>query len=1035
MRMRLAFFVVVCLFSASFVRAQSPNGTISGVVFDPTGAIITGADITAVNDATRVLYSTTTNNDGVYVLPNLPPGSYRIQVSKIGFKTLIKPDIVLNVQDALAINFNLLVGAASETVTVPGGASLINADNGSVSTVIDQNFVESLPLNGRSFNTLLQLTPGVVIAPSNNFGDNPGQFSIAGQRTDANNFTIDGVSANFGVSLGVDGYMGAAGTGSAQAFSALGGTSSLVSVEDLQEFRIETSSFAPEFGRQPGGQVVLSTRSGTNDFHGGVYEYFRNNVMDANNWFANHAKLPRAAERHNDFGGFLGGPVWKDKTFFFVSYEGARLREPETHPIQVPSAYARSYAATNAPTLLPFLNAYPEPDNRAIVPGVYSSQFTGNYSGSATLNAGSVRIDHEFNDRFSVFGRFNDAPSRVASPILSLSTLQTSEVDTKTLTLGSNMLVTSHVSNFLRGNYSMQSAQTTSALTSLGGAVPLTPSLLISSLSPANTFGDFSSADLGGDDLQFGPTARNRAAQANIVDDLSVLVGTHEFKFGGDFRAIWTTVAPAQSLVSFGANSIQNFLATGQGFLVTLTSKNAQFLTKSFSAYAQDAWKATARLSINYGVRWELDPAPSPVGTTTFAVWQNVTNPAAIALAPSGTSLWKTTYGNFAPRIGIAYRLTQNGDLVVRVGAGTFYDLGVGNSGNVASTFPNGAFEFTPTLTLPAPNLGPYLPPISLAPPYGGVVFAYAPNLKLPRSYQWNAALEKSFGKQVVSATYVGQVGRELLRQEGLLTPNANFQPDTFFYLTQNDASSNYNALQMQYRRPLAAGLQALLGYTWSHSLDDASDDTASAISKTVVSNKSDWGSSTFDVRNSFSGAVTYDIPAAARGGAIGLLTRGWSINTVIVARGGFPFNGVLRTNGRIGSVFPRPDLVAGAPFWIAAPGAPGGKILNAAAFVAPPVGEQGNEPRDDIPGFGLTQVDLSVARKFPISERLNLQFRADAFNALNHSNFSNPAAYIGLGPSFLQSSTTLNNGLGGLNPLFQEGGPRSIQLSLRLVF
>src|SRR5208283_1992488 len=220
-----------------------------------------------------VQYSGKTNGEGYYVVPNIPPGTYRIQVSNSGFKTIIKPDIVIHVQDALAINFTLPIGAASEIVTVQGGAPLINTENAAVSTVIDRNFVESLPLNGRSFDTLLQLTPGVVIAPTANFGAAPGQFSIAGQRTDANNFSVDGVSANFGVS-GSSNLLGQSGTGTQQAFSALGGTSSLVSVEALQEFRIETSSFAPEFGRAPGGQVILTTRSGTNDLHGGIYEYF-----------------------------------------------------------------------------------------------------------------------------------------------------------------------------------------------------------------------------------------------------------------------------------------------------------------------------------------------------------------------------------------------------------------------------------------------------------------------------------------------------------------------------------------------------------------------------------------------------------------------------------------------------------------------------------------------------------------------------------------------------------------------------------------
>ena len=1037
--MRVRFIIllsVVNFVSVGSLPAQSPTGTISGVVFDPSQAVVAEAEITIVNDATRVQYFTKTNGAGIYVVTNLPPGAYRIQVAKIGFKTIIKPDIVIHVQDALAINFTLPIGAASEVVTVQGGAPLINTENAAVSTVIDRKFVESLPLNGRSFNTLLQLTPAVVIVPSNNNGGNPGQFSIGGQRSDANNFTVDGISANFGVSLGINGYMGASGTGSAQAFSALGGTSSLVSVEALREFRIETSSFAPEFGRQPGGQVSLSTRSGTNNFHGAVYEYFRNDVMDANNWFANQRGLPRAAERHNDFGGFFGGPLRKTKTFFFASYEGARLREPQTLSIQVPSAYARSYATTNAPALLPFLNAFPQPDNKTVIPGVYASQFTGGYSSQALLNAGSIRVDHEFSSRFSIFGRFNDAPSRSASPTLSLSTLQTSDVDTRTLTLGTNMVLTSRISNFVRGNYSMQRADTASSLTSLGGAVPLNSSLLIGSLSSANTFGDFSAADLGGDDLEFGPAARNRSEQVNFVDDLAVTAAAHQLKFGWDYRAIFTSTEPWQNLISFGADSVQSFLASGQGFLVALTSAKAKLLTTSSSLYAQDTWKATSRLSLTYGVRWEVSPAPSPRGTTTFAVWDNVNNPSQIALAPPGTPLWKTTYGNVAPRIGIAYALTGGGDFVIRAGGGIFYDLGVGNSANVASTFPNGAFQFTPSVTLPAANLGPYLPPISLEPPFSGLIYAFSPDLKLPRSYQWNLALEKSFdGRQVLSATYAGQSGQDLLRQEGLLSPNASFQPGTFLYVTQNDARSTYNSLQLQYRRPLVSSLQALLSYTWSHSLDDASDDTVGAVSNTIFSNKNDWGSSAFDVRHSFSGALTYELPAAAKSGALSVVTKNWSVNTFVVARSGFSFNALLRTNGRIGSVFPRPNLVPGQPFWLASPEAPGGKILNAAAFSAPPQGQQGNEGRNDVPGFGLTQVDLSVGRTFPMAERLRLQFRADAFNLFNHPNFANPFAYLGFGPAFLQSPFTLNNGLGGLNSLFQEGGPRSLQLSLRLSF
>ncbi len=324
--------------------------------------------------------------------------------------------------------------------------------------------------------------------------------------------------------------------------------------------------------------------------------------------------------------------------------------------------------------------------------------------------------------------------------------------------------------------------------------------------------------------------------------------------------------------------------------------------------------------------------------------------------------------------------------------------------------------------------------------------------MKLPRSYQWNVALEKSFGgRQIISVTYVGQAGRDLLRQIALFRPNSNFRGE--FLLTENDARSNYNALQVQFRRPLASGLQALLNYTWSHSLDSASNDVVAGFSNTVISGANDYAPSDFDVRHSFSAALDYMIPAAAKSGPLSLVTKDWSIDTVIVARTGFSFNGIVFGGSPDpgGAARSRPDLVSGQPFYVSGAqcasvfqglgvlatgqSCPGGKGINPAAFSIPSTARQGTEGRNDIPGFGLTQVDLSIGRKFSITERLKLQFRADAFNVLNHPNFTNPLAYFGAGPTFLLSQHMLNQGLGGLNALFQEGGPRSLQLSLKLAF
>jgi hypothetical protein len=1047
---RVPFLVVGLLLLVLRALGQSPNGNINGLVLDPSSQLIVGAEVIAVNDLTGVQYPTKTNSEGVYVLPNLPPGPYRIQVSKVGFKTIIKPDITLNVQDALSINFTLPIGAVLETVTITGGAPLVNTENAAVSTVIDRNFVENLPLNGRSFNTLLQLTPGVVIAPSS--AGSPGQFSIAGQRTDANNFTVDGVSANFGVGLGPN--LGQSGTGSAQAFSALGGTSSLVSVDALQEFRTETSSFAPEFGRSPGGQVILTTRSGTNVFHGGVFDYLRNTVMDANNWFNDAAipQTPKAPEHHNDFGGFLGGPIWKNKAFFFLSYEGARLAQPQSMVIQVPSEFARSSASA---ALLPFLDTYPQPNGQPSSPTSYTAPFTGSYSNSSTLDAGSARIDYTLSNRFTLFGRYDYAPSQTVSRVSILSNLQTTAVNTQTLTLGLNMLFSSRLANSVRGNYSVQRSDLSYKLDSFGGAVPISSSLLLPGFSPADNLSYFQDFDTGY--YLLGSGGRNSTKQLNFTDDVILSTGTHQLKFGGDYRALFLNVNPYQNEPLYLVLSTQGFLTSGStDFFFTQTNFPSEFLTQAFSTYAQDTWKVTPRLTMTYGIRWELNPAPSARGKTSLAAWENVTNPPDISIAPPGTPLWATTYSNFAPRVGVAYALTAKGDYILRAGAGIFYDIGNSHSADLSFSFPNSFAIVAPNTSLPVANLTPFLPPISLEPPYGSVITAFSPDLRLPRSYQWNVALEKSFGtKQVISATYVGQAGRRLLRQEVLTAPNNNFLYP--FELTLSNSFSNYEALEMQYRRPLASGLQALLNYTWSHSLDNASDDIALALSNTIISGARDYSSSGFDVRHSFSGAISYELPAVAKSGPIARATRNWSLDTVIVARTGFPYNALIATPTALGGVgYTRPDLVPGQPLYVygaqcaqvfgptaqggngvlmAGQVCPGGKGLNPNAFSIPASARQGTEGRNDIPGFDLVQVDLSLARKFGITERINLQFRADAFNVLNHPNFANPFPQVDAGPANLLSRQMLNQGLGGLNPLFQEGGPRSLQLSLKLTF
>jgi len=293
--------------------------------------------------------------------------------------------------------------------------------------------------------------------------------------------------------------------------------------------------------------------------------------------------------------------------------------------------------------------------------------------------------------------------------------------------------------------------------------------------------------------------------------------------------------------------------------------------------------------------------------------------------------------------------------------------------------------------------------------------------------------LEKSFpANQVVTATYVGQAGRDLLRNAGYFQPNPNFA--SYFYLTNNTAYSNYEALQLQYKKLASSRIQGIFSYTFSHSLDNSSNDVVSNANS--ISGLGDYSSSDFDARHSFSAALHVELPSFAKSGFASAASRDWSLDLVAIARTGFPFNGrVFVVSPVLGFAYVRPDLVPGQPFWTADPSAGGGKSLNLQAFAHPPAGEQGTEGRNDIPGFGLTQFDLSLARRFSLTDRVRLQFRTDAFNVLNHPNFTNPSATVFSGMSRLRSGEMLNQGLGGLNPLFQEGGPRSLQLSLRLTF
>lgn len=1056
---------LAALLMVPHVSAQTESATVLGRVTDPTGAVVSGVEVEIRNIDTNVATTSSTNAEGLYAVHSLPPGRYVISVHKQGFKSVSLTGLNLNVQDNVVRNFVLPIGAVSESITINAESAKINTTDATVSTVVDRNFVENTPLNGRSLQPLISLAPGVLITPVT--GTEQGQFSVDGQRANANYFTVDGVSATFGASA--SGSLGQAMAGSLPGTNAFGGTNSLVSIDAIQEFRIQTSSYAPEFGRTPGAQVSIVTRSGTNQFHGTIFDYFRNDVLDAADWFVNANHLTKPPERQNDFGTTFGGPIFKDRTFFFFSYEGLRLRQPATGTATYPTAAFRQSAS--AAWIKPLLDAFPIPNgavnndgctaNLPNGPVPCDALFHASFSNPTTLDAASIRIDHKLNDWVSIFGRYNYAPSRTSQRIGASSSVLNSKFPMQTMTVGSTQTVSPRVGNEFRFNYSVANKDAAYSLDNLGGAIPPSASLLFpASFSRANARFEFQSLTFG--NLFVGTFPGSDQHQMNFVDGLTMLSGTHQLKFGVDYRRLSsrTGAEPFVQTVEFldlgsGPLGVQS---GGINFYVPTAHANYDISFQNFSLYAQDTWKFTPRITLTYGLRWEVNPPFHATGTPGIFTVSNLSDPANLSLAPVGTPFYDTTWRNFAPRLGLAAQLSDKKgfERVIRAGAGIFYDIGAGSLAQSFAAFPNrqeNDGDVFANLPFPIPASIAVPPSFTTTIPPGGIpqIYAAEPHLQLPRVYQWNFALEQALGgHNNLTLTYVGAMGRDLLRMYDLFRPNQNF---VNVNVLQNSAASDYHALQFQYQRQLSHGLQALAFYSWSHSIDDASNDSSSFGSNARL----DRGDSDFDIRHSFHGVVTYSIPTPQTGSFGRAILGNWSITTTGVVQSAPPIDlksGTLVLSG-FQFINSRPNIVPGQPLYfygaqcLQAPptgfgqSCPGGKGINPAAFSSPAAGQQGDLARNVLRGFGVSQLDASVQRQFNLTERWRLQFSAEFFNALNHPNFGSSSidpnlknvGTFGRASQTLASSLAPTQGQGGFNPLYQVGGPRSIQLALKLKF
>lgn len=1005
--------------------AQSDVATITGRVTDQTDSVIVGASIQMINADTGASTSTITNAEGIYVLSGIRPGSYRLEVKQKGFRSIVLSNLVLNVQDTLSRNFRMELSTTTTAVIVSSSVAEERNLSPAVSTVVDQEFVQNIPLNGRTFQSLLALTPGYQLAITGDTagGEEPGQFSVNGQRANANYFMVDGMSANFAI-YGLGQSVG----GTIPAFTIEGGTNGLVSVDATQEFRVQTSNFAPEFGRTPGAQISIVTRSGGNQLHGSVFEYLRNDVFDARNYF-DAPPLPKPPLRQNDFGGTLGGAIRKDRLFYFFSYEGLRLREPETATGDFYTVAAR---ANVAPVFQPLLAALPIP-NGPVNPDGITAPLTMAYSDPTSFDSYSLRVDYKVNRRTTLFGRYGHSPSVASEHLYSQLTIRSVNIDT--LTIGTTVSFGPNKVNDFRANWSRSTDAMGSRMIRFYGAVPPPLSMVAPPGYSSSTY-EFSLFPLGqSGGISTGESGSSQR-QIEFADSFSMSEGTHLLKFGGDARQltpsnggsngalVLSTYAQLQAGIAGSVNPFGTIPITAR--------------TYNFSFFAQDVWKATSNLTFTYGLRWEINTplASITAGKPLYAV-NGIFNSEPFGLAPAGVPLYHTHFNNLAPRFGVAYQATR--ETVVRGGFGVFYDIGFG--GGISGTITN--FPYS----LASYGLGPVPfaltnPAFITSVPNNVYVSAVDPNLKLPLVYEWNVAVERALGSnQTLALTYLGSHGTRLIREDQIQI-NPSELPTIF--ATRNADWSNYNALQVQFQRRMSAGLQALASYTLAKSEDTNSSDVCQCTTSDSLQNINvarDYGPSEFDARNSFAAALSYELPSPQKEGISSRFLGGWSLYGIVHVNSALPFNIYARGSSPIfGEYFTRPDVVPGEPFYLPST-QPGGRILNAAAFAAPPAGEQGDLPRDYFRGFPINQTDLAVSRRFPISEGVSLLFRAEYFNVMNHPMFGPPGAIfnntVGL-PGFGEITSTFNNyygGLPGLSELYEIGGPRSGQLMLKIQF
>ena len=1089
--------LVCCALAAAIAQAQRIGGEISGVVTDPAGAVIRKATVTATNEGTGAVRRATTNEEGIYVLPEMPIGFYALKVEGGGFVPATWTRVKVDIGAETRVNVTLSLQAKEAEVNISAEAPLVQPDSSALFEVIDNKQVTELPVNGRDFRRLTTLTSGA--APRSQRGS-LGSYTVNGQREKANIFLIDGVDNNDSFrnqpSFNQGGVTGAPAT--------------LFPIDALSEFNTQTQG-AAEYGRNSGAIVNIAIKSGTNQFHGSAYDFLRNDNLDARNFFERcPASNPNCSGggkqefRNNNFGAVLGGPIIKNRTFFFTGYEGQREFVFSPGLVRVPSAADIAAARAVNAALGRAENTLSTQLLNTLFPQPTSGAATGNNYSFAAPNRNDsdnflVKINHQISDRLDLSGRyiFGDGTQNFplttgnGSPLPQYQTV----VPTRIQLFGLNLtqVLNARLINESRAGYNrfvqffnpldvnnpLPQGLNTGAQT--GGLPTITVTGFVSLGAPTNV-------------------PRGRVSSAyQFTDNLTFSAGAHNYKFGGEYRRAIvnssndvnargrlnfdspanppnanTPTNPNRPIASAAVNSLADFLAGsfGSGTTILRGSTRRDTFTDNFGFFAQDDWKITPRLTLNYGVRYEY---LGVFKEENDRMANFVPGTGLVQVGSQGLSdLYQSDRNNFGPRFGFAYDVTGKGRTILRGAYGFYYDT-PSQDFFLLQNFQSGGPASPATNPLPILNVfssGPvgFGPGVSIfgnatAPSSPFAIYAVDLNLRTPYIQNYNLNVQHELRPGMVAQVgYVGSQGRKLFRVRDINqaspappppagTPTAvatamlqarrplsgQFPQFSFINYLETSANSNYNALQASLKQRLSRGLNFSVAYTYSKSIDDASNGIFSGTRGVSFPQNSfnlaaERAVSVFDQKHRFMTNVTYDLDflSSVLGSLPKSLTGGWQVGGIYTGASGLPitpFLGNSNVSGT-GELNDRPNLI-GDPRSGAQRDA--ANWFNRAAFAAPAPGTFGSSGRNTIIGPRLHIVDLSVGKVTKINDRFSAQFRAEAFNLFNRANLSLPQVDFSSLSTFGTITATPDTDLG--NPRLTDGGPRVIQFGLKLVF